>query len=503
VPTLKRDGQDMARLLETLAFLHVTGFPTRLERLFESPGYRRQLLPLYPFRQDRHWLNAAPPAVDPVNLVEEEAAAKLDLHPLVGRAVHVGSRRAVFETSLAATSPWVDHRVLGATVFPGTAYLEMAARGFTATKGNEWRPVVLRDITFERRLVLTYGDPRKVKLTIENLEAKGTTESTFAIGAADGSMEDYCRGRIATASSDVETVSKQSQLGDGARRLPIGPFYGQLREEGLEYGLNFSTVREIWVGKQDSGEALGRVSASVIGGGDQHPFVSTVLLDGCLHVVAAALRTFSENHTRGAFIPASMESFTLRRPLPAQVWSQVRVKANSDGRAALANIRVLSDAGEALADIEGLTLFYKASLTPAKPSTSSIPAAKPEPKYATTSRDQLVVQLCELPLEKRSTLVVRWLASEVKEIMGQAAEGIDFDHIDPSMAFLEIGLDSLLLTELQRRIQERLSFRFQPMQALDYQTIESLADFLLGEVLAIGPAHNAGAKVASAHQSRS
>jgi acyl carrier protein len=89
--------------------------------------------------------------------------------------------------------------------------------------------------------------------------------------------------------------------------------------------------------------------------------------------------------------------------------------------------------------------------------------------------------------EKRVAVVVQWLSSEVKDIMGQAAEEIDFDSLDPSMAFLEIGLDSLLVTELQRRIQEKLDFRFQPMQALDYQTIESLAEFILSQVLVIDP----------------
>jgi acyl carrier protein len=100
------------------------------------------------------------------------------------------------------------------------------------------------------------------------------------------------------------------------------------------------------------------------------------------------------------------------------------------------------------------------------------------------SRQELVTLLSSLARRERVGLLSKWLTGEIKDIMGQAADGLSLDKLPPSTAFLEIGLDSLLVTELQRRIQERLDFRFKPMQGLDYQSIESLANYILTEVLA-------------------
>ena len=480
VPTLRRDKKDVRHLLEAMAALYAVGVPLDFDQMFWRPSYRRVSLPLYPFRRDRHWLRADTRMDSPPDaLGEEPMALPEELHPLLGEASEVGARRVVFRSQLAASSPWTDHRVLGNTVFPGTGYLDMAARAFAAAAGEGFRPAVLRDVVFERPLVLSYGQERTVEVTLDT-SANGAVTASFLIAARDDdSVEPCCRGRIEEASGDIELVSLEEELAGRGEELPIGPFYGQLREGGLEYGARFSNVRQLWLGQPGSGEAFGRVSTALPGQESRADALSQVaLLDGCLHLFGAALRRLGDDDEfQGAYVPAGLQALTLRAELPAEVWSHVSIRTNNDGRAAVAEVRVLNDEGEVVAEMEGLELRRKGSLDAA-----GAPVAAAED--TSFSREELIAQLRDQSREQRIGVLSEWLAAEVKATVGQAAEDLDLDDIHPSTAFLEIGLDSLLVTELQRRIQEKLDFRFQPMEAMDYQSIESLADYILDDVLA-------------------
>jgi acyl carrier protein len=352
----------------------------------------------------------------------------------------------------------------------------MAARGFSAANGREWQSIALRDVTFERPLVLAYGRPKKLNMTLESRSSNGTSHATFTISA--GNNEIHCRGRVAAATDAADKVSIEEELGRMQSKLEVGPFYGELRKRSFEYGASFSTIRELWIGRPGSGEAIARISPSPRQDGTDHPFTYTTALDGCLQVFGAALRTLDANDPSGAFVPHSIQSVMLRNRTVSQLWSHARVRTSGDGRALVATIRVVTGEGDTLADIDGLELrpIAKFSLVRGGGETRTS-------EYVSETREQLVARLGKLPQTDRAGVLAKWLIVEVKEILGQAAEEIDLDNLDPSTAFIEIGLDSLLITELQRRIQEKLEFRFKPMQGLDYQSAESLAEYILNDVL--------------------
>jgi len=484
IPTLKRDKSDSANLLASLASLYVNGAGLKLDRLFNGVHYNRVTLPLYPFRREKYWLKSTGildvspsdyPLMNP-GAVDEPLPALPDLHPLLGKVISHTARKIVFENSLKTSIPWTDHRVLESTIFPGTGYLEMAARGFAAASGAAWRPVEIREVVFERPLVLSFREAKKLSLTLE-FGTRGWDVATFTIQA-----EDYtcCRGRILAAKETIEKTDLDQELAGRVSEMQIGPFYNELRTSGLDFGANFANVRQLWLGQTGSGEAFGHVANSP-GVDENDPFRSAILLDSCLHPLGAAVGMFNNNGLEGAVVQTAIQSITIKRPLAGSAWSRVRVSVTPDGRAALGNLRVMSAEGEVLVTIENLELRRMTSL-------SGKQAARGNGNSASSqyfrSRKELVKQLGPMTRRERNGLLAKWLSSEIKDIMGQAADGLSLDKLPPSTAFLEIGLDSLLVTELQRRIQEKLEFRFKPMQGLDYQSIESLANYILTDVLA-------------------
>jgi hypothetical protein len=329
-------------------------------------------------------------------------------------------------------------------------------------------------MTFEMPLMLSYREEKKVYLTLEQT-ANGKGDTKFTI-SGDGGIT-FCRGRIVASTKPQEQVTLDAELAGRDSEMKIGVFYGELRSRGLEYGARFANVRELWLGPTGSGEAFGRIRND-----EPIPFHNAVVLDACLQVFGGALATLDDIQQPGAFVPATVTSISFVGELPAEVWSHVKVSSAPNGRGAIATIRVLDMEGNVLAKLENLEL--RRTMTLALGKRAGVDPSKSAANQIFKSRAHAVEQLKPLNKRERVLLLSKWLNAEIRDTMGQAAEGLNIEKLPPSAAFLEIGLDSLLVTELQRRIQEKMEFRFKPMQGLDYQSIESMAEFIHDEILA-------------------
>ncbi len=117
VPTCRRDQDGPEAVRRTVAHLLAAGVRTG-DGLFPRPG-RVVTLPSYPWQRERHW-NGSP---DAWARVPQDPSL---VHPLLGRRVAV-AEPAWHQTLSSLRLPWLeDHRVGGAVVMPGAAYLEAA-----------------------------------------------------------------------------------------------------------------------------------------------------------------------------------------------------------------------------------------------------------------------------------------------------------------------------------------------------------------------------------------
>ncbi|WP_161966683.1 type I polyketide synthase [Streptomyces hygroscopicus] len=144
--SLRRGEGGLDRFLRSVAEAYVHGVSVDWSPVFE--GARRVDLPTYAFQRQRYWLDAHGGRQDAGSL----GLVRAD-HPLLGAAVELpGDGGLVLTGRLSLSShPWLaDHTVLGNALFPGTAFLELAAHA-----GREAGCALLEELTLEAPLVLS------------------------------------------------------------------------------------------------------------------------------------------------------------------------------------------------------------------------------------------------------------------------------------------------------------------------------------------------------------
>ncbi|HTZ16785.1 MAG TPA: type I polyketide synthase, partial [Mycobacterium sp.] len=93
---------------------------------------------------------------------------------------------------------------------------------------------------------------------------------------------------------------------------------------------------------------------------------------------------------------------------------------------------------------------------------------------------QLVEQLTAAPVQQRKKLVVDYLRDTVAEITR-----VDAAEIREEAGFFNLGMDSLMAVEMVTRLTRAVGKELPATLAMDYPRITDVADYLLGDVLAI------------------
>ena len=180
-----------------------------------------------------------------------------------------------------------DHRVENHTVFPASAFVEMAIEaGFQVFEGRPFvledfeirKPLILPDSPLGMLLELTY-DPGAHTFVIQSKPEQGITWSVHAVGSLRGE-------RIESTFAESEW---NSSPGEGLEQTELSEFYTHMSDLGLRYGEQFRPIRELSAGK---GRSEGRVELSATIGARAGEYrLHPVLFDGALQVFSAGAAT--------------------------------------------------------------------------------------------------------------------------------------------------------------------------------------------------------------------
>lgn len=337
--SLRRDRGESATILTSLGALYRAGFEVRWDAVYADGG-QCVGLPSYPWQRRRCWYTssalaagegAAPRPSEPV------------LHPLVQRRVP-SPVAALYESRLGAEAPayLTDHRIQGAVVFPASGYIEMAlAVGAPAVE----------DLLIVEPLVIAEGEDRIVQIVVTDAPAGRTIQvhSTTGVGSAtEARWTLHASARLAAASS--RPVADRT-LGSCPDDVDPGAHYAGLEESGLQFGPAFRGLTALWAGR---GEARGRVSAPacIVSELEAHRF-HPALMDACLQVIGVA----AGDAVGGSrlYVPLGVDRIVLHRAPGETLVSEARLRPGS-GDVLVADVRIRDEAGEPVADLEGVRL---------------------------------------------------------------------------------------------------------------------------------------------------
>ncbi len=112
---------------------------------------------------------------------------------------------------------------------------------------------------------------------------------------------------------------------------------------------------------------------------------------------------------------------------------------------------------------------------------TSLASSRPPSLPDSTAPTALVERLAAAPPGERRRL----LEDRLRAIVGEVLR-LDPAEIDPRVGFFDLGMDSLMAVELRRHLEAALGCSLPATLAMDRPRLGELADFLLGEVLALG-----------------
>jgi acyl transferase domain-containing protein len=463
-----------------------------------------------PLQRQRYWFER------PAEPHPRHAAARPYIHPLLGMPLWTANSKPgehLFAVELSAREPAFlgEHRLFATPLLPAAAYLESALAAARHAGGNgpfaagqARAPLLLSAVRIEQPLVLPEAAPQQVQLLLTAEPPASPSDWSFQIlRLADSDAAPRFRlhaaGRVGFASTAAD-ASGPAALSLAALRarctqpVPVAECYLRYRQLGLAYGPAFAALTELWRGEQEVLARLQLPAAAAPPGADAYA-LHPVLLDAGFQALGVLVPAPAEGDR--CVVPVGLDRLQLWRTAQQPVWAtgQLHEAGSAPGRYR-GDVQLLAEDGQVLCRVEGL-LLQSVSRDELLGSDSASAAADagggaidpglPPPRAEPEAAGRRHIAGLSTEPARRQALDAL-LADELRRALCLPASAM----IAPDRGFFDMGLDSLMATEIRNRLQRQLGIVLPPTVMFKFATPEELSEHLLQHLsltpeLAIAP----------------
>lgn len=334
--SLKRQEPEAATLRVAAAILHTRGVTPDWSVLNPaSPGHLIDL-PAYPWQRERLWI--------------ESEASRIDRLGTAGPAL-LGDRRncAGYQRVIRLAPqrlPWLeDHRVEGATIFPGAGYVDALVSAARDLRPDQ-TSITLESVAFHHLLVLSPQEDSLLQLDCDPVTGECRIEGARASQPDAWQLHASARlvrgelGPPPPPANLPELESGFPAVGDPA------VIYHELAARQLNYGPAFRRLVSL---RQRPGAALVRLAAQP---GDSRHLLHPGLLDGAFQ---ALLGTLNEAGQRPgtAYVPTGAERVTWFASPTGACHALVELTEVGE-RSLRGDAQLFDETGRVLVDLKGI-----------------------------------------------------------------------------------------------------------------------------------------------------
>ncbi|MBE9061950.1 type I polyketide synthase [cf. Phormidesmis sp. LEGE 11477] len=385
LPSLRSEQDDWQQMLNSLGQLYTKGAKINWPEFYRFASHQKVLLPTYSFQRQRYWLEPETASASTTNSLLSRLSAPSELHPLVGQRFASPVPPIQFQTQISPQQPHylTCHRVFSQAILPATAYLEIALAADASTVEVSSSTQTITDVVIQRGLILSEAQPTTVQ-TVLTPQADGTQQfQIFSLengpekGSEKSSEETENKTTkprwVAHAEGTIQPVGSPSPSpidlaackASFLQQVPVAEYYEKLHTLGLEYGLDFQAIQQLWASPN---QALGKIvlPESLQKSADRYR-LHPVLLDASFQILAAAV---GETNAKEIYLPAGVEALQVYGALGSSVWAIASIVTNDDAadtaeneafnskraKQLISNVQLVNPSGAVVAEVKGLLL---------------------------------------------------------------------------------------------------------------------------------------------------